>query len=381
MLTYDPFVLPRVPTGPLPLDSNPPTWLGLPATAEARLLTDQGRRVAEKLGLLQEGGLDDTQPSSMDAGAAGADAASAEAKQGKLAALATKVGTWLASLPADAGAAAAAAASAEAMGASGALGRCIGRERAKGCGLLERVRRDLTDVAGFCRGAVKPTNDLRGLVGDISRGRTPVAWKRAYVTPAGFGVDAWLPDFVRRMGQILALSTSSEEWWLGGLFSPESWITASRQHTAQATQVPLDELVLTVSMTGAGSVKKGSGVEFKVKGLQIEGAAWEPAGLALADAIKAPLPTVSLSWERRTEDAGMASTLEIMVPLCELETHTQPTHDAFRGRPPLTAPPAIADLNESRTDLLCKVDLTRQEGTEAPAFYQRGIGLVAWDAA
>ena len=45
---------------------------------------------------------------------------------------------------------------AEAAGSSGALGRCIARERAKGCGLLERVRRDLTDVAGFGRGEVKP---------------------------------------------------------------------------------------------------------------------------------------------------------------------------------------------------------------------------------
>ena len=57
---------------------------------------------------------------------------------------------------------------------------------------------------------------------------------------------------------------------------------------------------------------------FKVKGLQIEGAAWELAGLALTDAIKAPLPTVSLSWERRSEDAAAASGLEIMVPLCKL---------------------------------------------------------------
>ena len=71
---------------------------------------------------------------------------------------------------------------------------------------------------------------------------------------------------------------------------PQPERTAQASHTAQATQVPLDELVLKVSMEGAGGSAKSGGVAFKVKGLQIEGAAWEPTGLAPTDA-----PHVSLS--------------------------------------------------------------------------------------
>lgn len=36
--------------------------------------------------------------------------------------------------------------------------------------------------------------------------------------------------------------------WLGGLFTPEAYLTATRQCTAQSLQVSLEELIMNVQM-------------------------------------------------------------------------------------------------------------------------------------
>lgn len=53
--------------------------------------------------------------------------------------------------------------------------------------------------------------------------------------------------------------------WLGGLFNPEAYITATRQCVAQANSWSLEELMLEVSVADVeGQVTSGGG--FNVKG-------------------------------------------------------------------------------------------------------------------
>lgn len=53
--------------------------------------------------------------------------------------------------------------------------------------------------------------------------------------------------------------------WLGGLFNPEAYITATRQCVAQANSWSLEELMLEVSIADSeGQVTSGGG--FNVKG-------------------------------------------------------------------------------------------------------------------
>ena len=41
--------------------------------------------------------------------------------------------------------------------------------------------------------------------------------------------------------------------WLGGLFTPEAYLTATRQCSAQSLQVSLEELVMNVKMLDRSS--------------------------------------------------------------------------------------------------------------------------------
>lgn len=44
--------------------------------------------------------------------------------------------------------------------------------------------------------------------------------------------------------------------WLGGLFTPEAYLTATRQCAAQSLQVSLEELVMDVQMLDQVDTKK-----------------------------------------------------------------------------------------------------------------------------
>lgn len=56
--------------------------------------------------------------------------------------------------------------------------------------------------------------------------------------------------------------------WLGGLFNPEAYITATRQCVAQANSWSLEELTLEVSIADSeGQVTAAGGFNIKGKGL------------------------------------------------------------------------------------------------------------------
>ena len=98
-----------------------------------------------------------------------------------------------------------------------------------------------------------------------------------YTIPKGLTVIQWIVDLAERMKQLQAISKLTNangakdlknvEVWLGGLFIPEAYITATRQYVAQANQWSLEELCLNVTIATAGSQLRVDDCSFIVTGM------------------------------------------------------------------------------------------------------------------
>ncbi len=66
----------------------------------------------------------------------------------------------------------------------------------------------------------------------------------------------WIPDFVLRLNQLEQVSRLSSleglEVWLGGLFFPEAYVTATRQSVAHRNAWSLETLSLRLDLISSG---------------------------------------------------------------------------------------------------------------------------------
>lgn len=137
--------------------------------------------------------------------------------------------------------------------------------------LLEQVRKDLMDVVEVCRGELKQTNHLRTLMSSLTKGESflcvlyttsactdliylgtiPEHWRR-YKIYKTMGVAGWIVDFARRLQQLDHIAgveyLSNVEVWLGGLFFPEAYVTATRQAVAHRKKWSLETLHLRLDL-------------------------------------------------------------------------------------------------------------------------------------
>ena len=110
--------------------------------------------------------------------------------------------------------------------------------------------------------------------------KVPPSWKdRAY--PSLLGLGPWFSDLLVRI-RVLANWTSDFQLptsvWIGGLFNPQSFLTAIMQTTARKSELPLDKMVLTIDETKRiedvstfGYPKNG----IFCNGFYMEGARWD----------------------------------------------------------------------------------------------------------
>jgi len=145
--------------------------------------------------------------------------------------------------------------------------------------------------------------------------------------------------------------------WLGGLFQPEAYITATRQTVAHKNGWSLEQLSLSVALNQTGDVDAFS-IEGESKssianaiadvaGLKLEGADWSESGLTLInDGRPVALGASQLSW-RKTDTINS-----------DKQTVNLPVY-----------------LNGDRADVLFAVDLVSVLGQDAVA--QRGVCLTA----
>jgi dynein heavy chain, axonemal len=109
--------------------------------------------------------------------------------------------------------------------------------------------------------------------------KVPESWsKRAY--PSMLSLGLWYNDLIQRVKEL-------ENWtgdfqlpaaiWLGGLFNPQSFLTAIMQTMARKNEWPLDKMFLTVDVTKKTREELGNAPRegAYVCGLYMEGARWD----------------------------------------------------------------------------------------------------------
>lgn len=87
-------------------------------------------------------------------------------------------------------------------------------------------------------------------------------------------------------------------FFLGGLFNPEAYITATRQYVAQANEWSLEELTLAVTVrTQTESNPQLDECSFAISSLKLQGAECTNASkLMLSMNILSDLPLTVLTW-------------------------------------------------------------------------------------
>ena len=240
----------------------------------------------------------------------------------------------------------------DANGMRNPLFRWLAREVELGSELLELVRTQLGAVLAVCAGTAKPTNTERDLMHHFSLGTVPAEWRRYAV--ADVTVSAWLTDLGKRALQLQALQAldvpalGRHGVWLGGLFSPEAFVTATRQAVAQARGCGLDSLRMEVTI-GDGDADAGSDSAFRITDLTLEGAAWDGA-LVISDDLRTSLAVTTFCWVQSEADAAQ---------------------DRNQARVPVY-------LNDTRQTLLFDIDLAAQPSVETSVWRQRGVAVIAW---
>lgn len=82
-------------------------------------------------------------------------------------------------------------------------------------------------------------------------GTIPDHWRK-YKVHKAMSVSEWIPNFARRLAQLDHISGLGDlnniEVWLGGLFYPEAYITATRQAVAHRKKWSLETLHMQLDL-------------------------------------------------------------------------------------------------------------------------------------
>ncbi|KAJ3019014.1 UNVERIFIED_CONTAM: hypothetical protein HDU68_010891 [Siphonaria sp. JEL0065] len=337
-------------------DQQPPTWLGLPANAEKVLMTLKGKEMLLKLRKMNVSAEDETVLDDVVAKTSGKQSA----QPVWMRSVRKHVEEWLAVLP-----------NSIPIGLKGSsssrtkdpLFRFFERENQTGVALLKSVRSDLLSLQDLIEGKIKQTNHLRALVDWILKGVIPPHWKK-HKSPASMSLESWIQDLSNRFAQLARISsTESSQFnktpiWIGGLFTPEAYVTATMQDVAQREKWSLEELKLVVAV---GEESSG----FALTGLCIEGGEYSASGgLGLSTQVSTKLEKVSLVWQKEVDGGAVALNKAVM----------SPGRGSQNNRVQLGVP---VYLNSDRKDVLFVAEMTVKNGNLAQMAVQQGIAIVS----
>jgi len=333
-------------------DTETPTWLGLADNAETVLLVNQGKAVLSrlhKMHSLEEDTLAIEEETAVDDQADSSGAGPLPAWSKSIDAIAT---AWLDSLPKEK----LLPLEITAANQQNPLWRFFDRELQLAIGMLNRITNDLKALKQVCVGELKQTNYLRALISSISKGVVPKSWNK-YSIPETISVKMWFIDFVERLKQLAHIRsrnnfTTIGTVWLGGLFQPEAFITATRQAAARAHSWSLENLVLNVTVLDKDSAKETQQDSFIVKDMAIQACGWNSETKVLTTAAKevtANLPPVYFQWVLAEDQKRDAK--DVTLPLY---------------------------LNESRTDALLSLAIPADAEVPKKTWFQRGAAILAW---
>lgn len=155
--------------------------------------------------------------------------------------------------------------------------------------LTNELRRQLKELDLGLKGELTITEAMEELSVSLEMNKVPATWESiAYPSTKPLGL--WYNDLLER---IKFLETWSTDFnlpavvWLGGLFNPQSFLTAILQQTARKNEWPLDKMCMNCDVT-----KKFNKEDFTMPpregsyicGLFMEGARWDIASSTIQDA-------------------------------------------------------------------------------------------------
>merc|ERR1719347_1335820 len=327
-----------------------PDWLGLPNNAERVLLAQRGHDLVLKLLKMQQLDEDDDELAYSD-GSEGKSGGAEEGRPAWMRTLHTSSSSWLALIPTSV-----TPLKRTIENIKDPLYRFFEREVNFGVKLVGVVRQDLEDVVAITSSGKKQTNYHRALIQQLIRGIIPESWAR-YKVPQSCSVASWIADFSQRVKQLQRVSASvannsaaalkTVTVWMGGLFNPEAFITATRQCVAQANSWSVEELSLDVTVADEADQPSFDDCSFAVEGLKLSGAVCRANQLMISSEISTNLHLTRLRWIRNTE-ANSNNLIELPVY-----------------------------LNSSRANLLFTVNLPLAAGQKKTDFHERGVAIIA----
>lgn len=339
-------------------DNQTPSWLGLPNNAEKVLLTTQGSSLISKMLKMQLLEDDDDDFVKMGGTSPSAEESrqrhTSDGRPAWMRTLFTSAKGWLSLMPKSL-----TMLKRTAENIKDPLFRFFEREVNHGAQLLKNVRDDLANVVLVCEGKKKQTNHERSLLSDLAKGILPSSWNQ-YTVPRGLTVIQWVSDFSERIKQLQKISANvgqegtkelkNQKVWLGGLFTPEAYITATRQFVAQANNWSLEELNLQMTISDPGQQLKMDDCSFIVTGLKLQGADCKENKLQLSSTIQTDLTETSIKWIRIDETVGgpKKASEKVLLPVY---------------------------LNHTRAELLFTVEMTSGDRAQDLKFYERGVAL------
>jgi dynein heavy chain len=154
--------------------------------------------------------------------------------------------------------------------------------------LTGEIARSLKELDLGLKGELTITEAMEDLSTALEMNRVPTSWEgKAYPSTKPLGM--WYADLLER---IKFLDMWSNDFalpaavWLGGLFNPQSFLTAILQQTARKNEWPLDKMCMNCDVT-----KKFNREDFQsppregsyIYGLFMEGARWDTASGMIQD--------------------------------------------------------------------------------------------------
>ena len=223
------------------------------------------------------------------------------------------------------------------------------REVAVSQKLYKLVKRDLDSVVRVCQGEDKPTNNVREVMGLLSKDTLPPQWKQ-YVVPGNMTAGQWFTDFGLRCKHLSGLAGRAPNQYMSGeinlglLLFPGAFITATRQAVARMLKFPLEKLRMSLDITreSSGEENTADGGSFLISGMGLQSCHINGGRLELLEGkLSSTMGVHRLWWKKDTSHALPKNSMEL--PLY---------------------------LNPSRAELLAKLDLPVSPDVPSHEWYQ-----------
>jgi len=155
--------------------------------------------------------------------------------------------------------------------------------------LIGEIRSTLKTLDLGLKGELTITPQMEALGNSLFLNTIPDSWaSKAY--PSMAGLSSWYADLLNRIRELETWTTDFQlpaAVWLGGLFNPQSFLTAIMQAMARKNEWPLDKMCLQCDVTKktkedfSSSPREGA----YIHSLYMEGARWDPQAAVISEGI------------------------------------------------------------------------------------------------